>query len=79
MNDKPKTKKYSLKSRETSRNYWTDKFFERYKNDLESFVKQTADGAYCDGYNTVLQAYEELFGLDKNYWKLVKYLEENES
>jgi hypothetical protein len=64
-----------LKGREQSREYWTNKFFEIHKDDIYAYIKNACDGAYCDGYNTVLQAYEELFGLDERYWKLVDYLD----
>ena len=65
-----------LKSREESRNYHTEDFLKNIKEHSSSIITYYIDGAYCDGYNTVLQAYENLFGLDERYWKLVNYLNE---
>jgi len=45
--------------------------------DLFKSIQYAIDGGYCDGYNTVLTAYEHLFGLDERYWQLVKYLSES--
>lgn len=66
-----------LKSRQESREYYTKKFLENMNDKASSMITYYIDGGYCDGYNTVLQAYENLFGIDERYWKLVNYLNEN--
>lgn len=68
--------KKGLIGRETSRRFWQSKQFSTdVQNDIKKFINSTLDIGYCNGYNTVLQAYEELFGLDERYWKLVDYLD----
>ena len=68
--------KKGLIGRETSRRFWQNKQFSiDTQINIKNFINNTLDIGYCNGYNTVLQAYEELFGLDERYWKLVNYLE----
>ena len=69
--------KEGLIGRETSRRFWQSKqFCTNVQNDIKNFINSTLDIGYCNGYNTVLIAYEKLFGLDERYWKLVNYLEQ---
>lgn len=63
-----------LISRDKSKTIHTENLLK--DKDLFKNIQYAIDGGYCDGYNTVLQAYENLFGLDENYWKLVNYLNE---
>lgn len=66
-----------LKSRDESKKYHVKKLFENHSQDINYWLENIVDAGYCDGYNTVLQAYEDLFGLDERYWKLVNYLDKN--
>lgn len=67
--------KKGVRGRQSSRRFWTKRKLDSKIQDIRDFINSTLDAGYCDGYNTVLQAYEELFGLDERYWKLVDYLD----
>lgn len=66
-----------IKTRKESRENYTEEFINNLIDKSASMITYYIDGAYLDGYNTVLQAYENLFGLDENYWKLIDYLNKN--
>ena len=67
--------KKGVRGRQSSRRFWTKRKLDSKIQDIRDFINSVLDTGYCDGYNTVLQAYEELFGLDERYWKLVDYLD----
>lgn len=67
--------KKGIRGRQTSRRFWTKKQLDDNISNIKDFINRTLDIGYCEGYNTVLQAYQELFGLDKRYWQLVNYLD----
>lgn len=66
-----------MKTIEETKKHYTEKFFENHTQDLNCWLEHIIKGGYIDGYNTVLQAYENLFGLDERYWKLVNFLNKN--
>lgn len=67
--------KRGVRGRQSSRRFWTQKILNNKTQNIKDFINSTLDVGYCNGYNTVLQAYQELFGLDERYWQLVNYLD----
>lgn len=67
--------KNELISLDKAKEIYTNKFFENHTDEMKNAFEHMIIGAYHSGYNTVLMAYENLFGLDENYWKLVDYLD----
>ena len=65
-----------IKTRDEALEYWQKEFQDNLKRDAADSFKHALDCAYAEGYNKVLQAAEEVFGLTENYWKIVKKLEE---
>ena len=70
-------KKFNFVTLEENKKEVFEKYWEKSIEDLKRYILYMCDISYINGYNTVLQAYKNLFSLDENYWKLVKYLEEN--
>ena len=64
-----------VRGRQSTRRFWTKRRIDDNIQEVRDFVNYTIDLGYCEGYNTVLQAYQELFGLDDRYWQLVNFLE----
>ena len=69
-----KSEEPGLKSIDESKEHWTEQFFKQHNDDLKKIIKDIIKCGYIDSYNTVLQAYMNLFGVDDNYEKLIGYL-----
>ena len=60
--------------------HYVDTFMD-YLNDNYRFlsaIENVVDGAYCYGYNTVLEAAEQVLS-QEDYWKIVNKIEELEN
>lgn len=66
-------------NRQEVKKHYTDEFFYYNECQLRSAIQSAVDGGYCYGYNIVLEACRDVFGLDsEEYWKVVDKLEEYE-
>ena len=63
-----------MTDRTTAKTHYTVEFTERLKD--SHVLTDVIDGAYCMGYNTVLEAAENVLSKD-DYWKIVNYLNEH--
>ena len=51
----------------------TKRFISTMKKEASYFISS----AYWDGCYAILSAYENLYGRDERYWKLIGYLDKN--
>ena len=65
-----------MRGRLKAKEFWRDRVY--HEHDLEivmkDLLKDAVDAGYCEGYNTVLEAAEEVLSKE-DYWKIVNRLQ----
>lgn len=65
-------------NRERNKSTCRERLLKLQENDINKLIiSEIADLAYCNGYNTVLDAAEKVLS-DEDYFKIVKQLEREE-
>ena len=65
-----------MRGRLKAKEFWRDQVYAEHDLEIEmkDLLKDAVDVGYCEGYNTVLEAAEEVLSKD-DYWKIVKRLQ----
>lgn len=62
-----------MSNRQEIKEKGTELVFQELRQCAFTAVESVIDSAYCDGYNTVLDAAEKVLS-GEDYWKIVEYL-----